>query len=95
MPAAARLADAHSCPLTIPAAHVGGVIVGPGVSTVSIGYRSAVTEGSTCACGIDPSNRITKGSSSVVIARRPAARMGDPTSHGGVVTSGCVNVSIG
>lgn len=95
MPAAARLADAHSCPLTIPAAHVGGVLVGPGVASVVIGYRSAVTVGSRCACGLDPSNRIAKGSSSVVIARRPAARMGDPTTHGGVLTSGCANVLIG
>jgi uncharacterized Zn-binding protein involved in type VI secretion len=62
---------------------------------VLIGNRHAVTEGSTCACGLGPPNRIAKGSGSVFIHRRPAARMGDPTTHGGVVTSGCASVRIG
>lgn len=95
MPAAARLADAHSCPLTVPTTHVGGVIVGPAVSSVVIGYASAVTERSLCTCGLGPLNRIAKGSRTVSLDRRPAARMGDPTTHGGVVTSGCPTVSIG
>jgi uncharacterized Zn-binding protein involved in type VI secretion len=95
MPAAARLTDAHSCPLTVPATHVGGVIVGPCVASVVIEYRDAATERSTCACGLGPPNRIAKGSASVFINRKGAARMGDPTTHGGVVTSGCPNVSFG
>lgn len=95
MPAAARLADAHSCPMTFPTAHVGGVLLGPGAASVVIGHRSAVTQGCYCGCGIVASNKIAKGSSTVVIDRQPAARMGDPTTHGGVVTSGCATVLIG
>ena len=95
MPAAARLADSHSCPLTVPATHVGGVIMGPGIASVKIGNRSAVAERSLCACGLGPPNRIAKGSTSVFIHRRPAARMGDPTTHGGFITSGCPTVRIG
>ena len=95
MPAAARLFDAHICPLTVPTTHVGGVIVGPGASTIMIGYRNAATAGSTCACGLGSPNRIAKGSNSVFLHRQPAARMGDPTTHGGAVISGCPTVSIG
>ncbi len=95
MPAAARLTDSHSCPLTMPTPHVGGVIVGRGVHTVRIGYRNAVTKGSSCACGLGPSNRIAEGSATVFIHRRPAARMLDPTTHGGLITSGGPTVSIG
>ena len=75
--------------------HVGGVIVGPGVASVHIGYRPAVTQGSNCACGLGPPNRIAMGSGTVSIDRKPAARMGDPTTHGGVITSGCAKVLIG
>lgn len=95
MPFAARMFDTHSCPLTAPTAHVGGTIIGPGVSAVQIGYRNAVTVGSDCACGPGLPNRIVKGSATVMIDRKPAARMGDSTTHGGMVTSGCETVLIG
>lgn len=95
MPHAARMHDTHSCPLTVPTAHVGGTIIGPGVASVQIGHHNAVTVGSKCACGLGPPNMIAKGSATVVIDRKPAARMGDATTHGGMVTSGCMTVLIG
>jgi uncharacterized Zn-binding protein involved in type VI secretion len=35
------------------------------------------------------------GSTSVLIGGKPAARMGDPTAHGGSITLGCPTVIIG
>jgi uncharacterized Zn-binding protein involved in type VI secretion len=95
MPAAARLTDSHSCPLSVPTAHVGGVIVGPGAGSVTIEHLPAAVEGSDCSCGLGPPNRIAKGSSSVVFEHKPAARVNDFTTHGGVITSGCASVVIG
>ncbi len=38
---------------------------------------------------------ITAGSSSVMIGGKPAARMGDPTAHGGLIVAGASNVLVG
>jgi uncharacterized Zn-binding protein involved in type VI secretion len=38
---------------------------------------------------------IAKGSKSVRINKKPAARMGDSTIHGGKIVSGCITVLIG
>jgi uncharacterized Zn-binding protein involved in type VI secretion len=38
---------------------------------------------------------VAKGSSSVQIGGKPAARMGDPTTHGGSILVGCSTVLIG
>jgi uncharacterized Zn-binding protein involved in type VI secretion len=81
--------------MSVPVAHVGGIIQGPGVNSVSIGRLPAATEGTTCACGLGPTNRIVAGSRSVVIDRHAAARVGDPTSHGGSILAGCSSVIIG
>jgi uncharacterized Zn-binding protein involved in type VI secretion len=35
------------------------------------------------------------GSTTVLIGSMPAARMGDPTGHGGVIVLGCPTVLIG
>lgn len=92
---AARVGDPHSCPMTVPVTHGGGVIAGPGVGSVIIGHSPAATQGTGCACGLGPPNLISAGSRSVVIAHRAAARIGDPTSHGGVILAGCGSVIIG
>ena len=92
---AARVLDPHTCPMSLPAPHVGGVIQGPGANSVTIGYQPAATEGTLCVCGLGPPNRILAGSSSVMIDGKPAARVGDPTSHGGTITAGCTGVIIG
>jgi uncharacterized Zn-binding protein involved in type VI secretion len=38
---------------------------------------------------------IASGSSKVFIGRKPAARLNDPTSHGGQITVGSANVNFG
>jgi uncharacterized Zn-binding protein involved in type VI secretion len=38
---------------------------------------------------------IIKGSTTVLIGGQPAARVGDMTAHGGVITVGCFTVEIG
>ena len=38
---------------------------------------------------------IVKGSATVTIGGRPAARMGDQTAHGGVIAAGAPDVMIG
>jgi len=97
MPPAARVTDAHTCPMTIkgtPSPHVGGVVVGPGASTVNIGFLPAALEGDDCVCG-EPGNKIAKGSGTVNIEGKPAARMGDMTQHGGSIVVGEVTVNMG
>lgn len=95
MKPAARVSDPHQCPMSVPVAHVGGVIAGPGVASVRIAQLVAATEGTTCGCGLGAPNRVAKGSSSVQIGGKPAARAGDPTSHGGSILLGCSSVVIG
>ena len=95
MPPAARLTDMHTCPMVtgiIP--HVGGPIVGPGVPTVLIAQLPAAVVGDNCVC-VGPPDSIVKGSATVMIGGKPAARMGDSTSHGGVIVLGAQNVMIG
>ncbi|MFT3947206.1 MAG: PAAR domain-containing protein [Agriterribacter sp.] len=42
-----------------------------------------------------PPDAIVKGSTTVLIGGRPAARQGDLTAHGGVIVSGLFTVQIG
>jgi uncharacterized Zn-binding protein involved in type VI secretion len=59
-----------------------------------IGGLLAAVVGDSCVCaGLTDS--IINGSSSVMIAGNPAARMGDPTAHGGSIVIGCPTVLIG
>ena len=98
MPPAARLTDMHSCPMVtpgvVPIPHVGGPILGPGISTVLIGNRPAAVMGDNCLC-VGPPDSIVKGSSTVMIGGKPAARMGDTTAHGGTIAVGFPMVMIG
>lgn len=95
---AARLTDMHICPMVTPAIppipHVGGPIVGPGVPTVLIGKLPAAVVGDRCVC-VGQSDSIVKGSATVMICGKPAARMGDTTAHGGSIVIGCATVTIG
>jgi len=96
---AARLGDMHTCPMQTPAVpspipHVGGPITGPGVANVLIANVPASVVGDVAVC-TGPPDTIVKGSATVVIGGRPAARLGDTTVHGGVITVGCPNVLIG
>jgi len=96
MPFAARVSDVHTCPaFSGPAAHVGGTILpsgSPNVQTNSLPQARATDQ---AACLAGPPNVIAKGSATVTVNGLPAARIGDPTVHGGVITSSSPNVEIG
>jgi uncharacterized Zn-binding protein involved in type VI secretion len=95
MPFAARVGDNHICPAsTGTVAHVGGPLLPPGVPNVFIGKKPAAVAQGQCTCAGGPA-MIARGSSNVFINKKQAARMGDPTSHGGKIATGCPNVSIG
>ncbi|MBR9919213.1 MAG: type VI secretion protein [Bacteroidetes bacterium] len=98
MPPAARLTDMHTCPMVTPGLppipHVGGPVVGPGVPNVLIGGLPAAVVGDMCTC-VGPPDSIVKGSATVMISGRPAARMGDTTAHGGSIVLGIPTVMIG
>ncbi len=94
MPPAARVTDMHTCPMvTGVVPHVGGPILPPGAPTVLIAGLPAATLGSMCTC-VGPPDTIIMGSTKVMIGGKPAARMGDPTAHGGVIVLGAPTVMI-
>jgi uncharacterized Zn-binding protein involved in type VI secretion len=88
MPPAARITDAHTCPV-----HGGGPVI-TGEGTVFIGYMPAARVGDTLVCppAVDV---IRAGEPSVIIGYKDAARIGDPTTHNGVIAMGCPSVIIG
>jgi len=98
MPPAARITDMHTCPMVTPGVppipHVGGPIITPGGPTVLIGNLPAATVTSQCIC-VGPPDVIVKGSTTVLICGKPAARMGDMTAHGGTIVAGFPTVMIG
>jgi uncharacterized Zn-binding protein involved in type VI secretion len=68
----------------------------PCATSVRIGGKPAaraLVDMATCAAG--PPAQIAKGSRNVKIKNFPAARMGDPTAHGGSISTGCFSVRIG
>jgi uncharacterized Zn-binding protein involved in type VI secretion len=91
---AARVGDPHLCPMvTGVVPHVGGPILPPGCPTVLIGSLPAATVGTMATCAGGP-DTIAKGSMTVLIGGKPAARMLDLTAHGGMVVMGCPTVII-
>ncbi|MCL9781218.1 PAAR domain-containing protein [Vibrio sp. S4M6] len=94
---AARTSDMHVCPMQTPAIppipHVGGPLL-PLPSTVLIGGLPAATLGQMCMC-VGPPDTIAKGSTTVLINSKPAARMSDTTAHGGTIVMGLPTVLIG
>ena len=93
---AARKGDMHTCPMVDPGPkpHVGGPISGPSAVTVLAGGVpvAVVSDVATCA---GPPDSVARGSSTVLVQGKPAARMGDSTAHGGAITSGMPTVLIG
>jgi uncharacterized Zn-binding protein involved in type VI secretion len=77
-----------------PIPHVGGPVVGPGIPTVLIEKLPAAVIGDSCVC-VGPPDSIVKGSATVMIGGKPAARLGDTTAHGGSVVLGAMTVMIG
>jgi hypothetical protein len=59
-----------------------------------IGYMPAARVSDTLVC-VGPPDSIAAGSPTVIIGGQQAARVGDPTNHGGVVVAGCPTVNIG
>ena len=85
----------HCCPMCDgPKPHVGGPVAAPGVPTVLIGFMTAAVLGDMAVC-VGPTDTVVKGSATVLIGGKPAARLGDTTSHGGTIVSGCMTVMIG
>lgn len=78
-----------------------GQLEKPGDTTVTIGGLDAAVETTTmhtCTLPANPPHSkspITKGSSSVTIGGRGAARMGDKVGCGAAITSGDTSVLIG
>jgi hypothetical protein len=54
----------------------------------------AARVGDQATC-VGPPDTIVKGSPTVLIGNKMAARMGDQTAHGGVIAVGCLTVLIG
>ena len=95
MPPAARITDMHVCPMvTGVVPHVGGPILPPGAPTVLIGSLPAATATGMAVC-VGPPDTIAKGSATVMIGGKPAARMGDTMAHGGTIVGCCPTVMIG
>jgi uncharacterized Zn-binding protein involved in type VI secretion len=97
MPPAAKLH--HVCPLSNPASgtphnSAGQTILISRPSTVMIDSHPAVIANDLCLC-VDPGNMVMRGSATVMIDGMPAARMGDPTTHGGQIDQGSSSVLIG
>lgn len=94
MPPAARLGDAHVCPMvTVLVPHVGGPVLF-GLPTVMIGFQPAARVGDPALC-VGPPDVIALGSFTVLIGGMPAARVGDLTAHGGTIAVGFPQVMIG
>ncbi len=97
MPDAARISDHHLCPLVLPGPvpHVGGPIF-TGSMNVIIGHLPAARARDRGVCvPLGPLDQIRKGSATVLINQRDAARRTDPMNHGGIIVAGCPTVIIG
>lgn len=91
---AATLTSMHICPkVTAKVPHVGGPVVVSSLS-VTIGGLPAARKDDRLIC-VGPPDSISQGSGSVFINGKPAARMGDSTSHGGKIVIGNPTVLIG
>ena len=95
---AARLGDMHVCPMvtpgTPPIPHVGGPILPPCCPTVIIEGMPAARVGDMALC-VGPPDVIAMGSTTVLIGMQPAARLLDPTAHGGMIVQSAMTVMIG
>ena len=91
----ARLTDMHSCPLVDgPKPHVGGPIIGNCYPMVLAGDLPVATTGSLAQCN-GPTDTVVQGSPLVLVNSKPLSRMGDATTHGGVITVGLPSVLVG
>jgi len=92
---AARVTDPHVCPMSTGfVAHGGGPIMPPCEPTVETGNlkQARISDMATC---VGPPDVIAQGSSTVTVRGLFAARMIDPTVHGGTILMGLFTVIIG
>ena len=98
MPPAARVSDFVACPMatpgTPPVPHVGGPIVPPCQFNVIVCGMPQARVGDMSQC-VGPPATIIRGSATVLVGNKPAARIGDQTNHGGTIVTGCPSVLIG
>jgi uncharacterized Zn-binding protein involved in type VI secretion len=93
---AARVTDAHTCPLLLPIPHVSGPVQSPCAPTVLIAGLPAARANDLALCTPPKlKDNLLPGAPNVLILGLPAVRKGDPTAHGGKVASGAGNVLIG
>jgi uncharacterized Zn-binding protein involved in type VI secretion len=72
-----------------PRPHVGGSVTLTQQAFVTVEGVPIATVGDSClCCGVPTTAKITGGSSVVNINGKPAARLTDPTSHGGRLVQG-------
>ncbi|WP_372890932.1 PAAR domain-containing protein [Rhodosalinus sp.] len=90
----ARMTDLHICPVTYGAPTP---ILPPCAVTVLVNKLPAARMTDLCPGVLPPApHPITKGSSTVMIMKLPAARLGvDPCASGGVITLASFNVLTG
>lgn len=86
MPSAARVGD--------PTSHAGRLLA-PGVPTILIGGRPAVTTGEFSTCPQHGPAAVVRASSTVLLHGRPAVRHGDTTACGAVIAGGDPTVLVG
>jgi len=76
-----------------PVPHVGGPEIS-GSPNVIVGFQPQGRVGDTLIC-VPATDKVAMGSPTVLVNNKMAARMGDPTVHGGVLVTGCPTVIIG
>ena len=92
---AARVTDLQVCAVvTVLVPHVGGPIVGGSPNVITGGMPQARIL-DPCVCLGPPPNFIAMGSMTVMVNGLAAARIGDPTAHGGMISTGFPTVLIG
>ncbi|MEE4078818.1 polymorphic toxin type 44 domain-containing protein [Pseudomonas viridiflava] len=87
MISSARLGDKHLCPMP---GH-GITPIASASSDVNINFMGSARVGDTCGCGAV----LTAGFPSILVNGRPMAHLGSPTSHGGTIITGSIDVGGG
>jgi uncharacterized Zn-binding protein involved in type VI secretion len=90
----AQVGSLQACPVCDPKPHVGGPVLGPGAPTVLVCGKPVALEGDRCTC-TGPPSRIQGSGSTVRIAGKEVARVGNMTDHGGIILLGCPSVMAG
>lgn len=85
------LSHTHTCPLVDPGPkpHIGGPVSDAGQNFVRFNGIPLAVEGGNCICtGMPGNDTMASGSRMVRINGRGLMRVGDTTSHGGVMVTG-------